>query len=182
MGGRETLPTVLALGVVPVVAHLAIVVTAHTQGGSALSIGGLIHIGFITASAVTHWAIYVGLLATFALTLRPGREALITAMTRRLHGEVSEEVAVYTRRVTIAWSCFFAAQLTTSVTLFLFAPIVVWSFFVNVLDIPLVVIMFAAEYGCRLHCLRDPPRHSLSAILTMIRDIRTSRGEAVGSS
>jgi hypothetical protein len=175
------LPTVLALGVVPVVAHLAIVVTAHTQGGSMLSIGGLVHIGFITASAVTHWAIYVGLLATFALTLRTGREPLITAMTRRLHGEISDELVVYTRRVTIAWSCFFAAQLATSATLFLFAPIVVWSFFVNVLDIPLVLMMFTAEYACRLYCLRDPPRHSLSAIFAMIRDIRASRSEAVGS-
>jgi hypothetical protein len=64
-------------------------------------------------------------------------------------------------------------QLTLSVTLFCFAPLVAWSFFVNILDIPLVVAMFAAEYFVRLRCLDDPPRHSLPVIIKMI-------GEAAG--
>jgi uncharacterized membrane protein len=124
----------------------------------------------VTVSALTHWVIYAGLLATFGSTLRPGRDALITAMARRMHGPISDELAVYTRRVTWAWCGFFAVQLTTSVGLFVFAPLVVWSFFVNVLDIPLVATMFGAEYACRLHCLSDPPRHSLAAIVDMIAD------------
>jgi hypothetical protein len=41
---------------------------------------------------------------------------------------------------------------------------------VNVLDIPLVATMFAAEYACRLCILRDPPRHSLAMILRMVGD------------
>ncbi|MDE2513521.1 MAG: hypothetical protein KGL22_05395, partial [Alphaproteobacteria bacterium] len=92
-----------------------------------------------------------------------------------------DELVVYTRRVTWAWCGFFAVQLTTSVTLFLFAPLVVWSFFVNVLDIPLVAAMFGAEYLCRIHCLRDPPRHSLAAILAMITDVRKPREGPVAS-
>lgn len=79
---------------------------------------------------------------------------------------------MYTRRVTWAWCCFFAAQLATSVTLFFFTPVVVWSFFVNVLDLPLVVVMFLAEYRCRLRCLRNPPRHSLTEIIRMVTDVR----------
>lgn len=163
---------VIVLMLVPVVFHLAIVETSDIRLALVPRFGVLFKLGFIVASALTHWTIYGGLLLTFALTLRPGREPLITAMARRLHGAIPSELEIYTRRVTIAWCCFFAAQLTTSVMLFLFAPLVVWSFFVNILDIPLVVAMFAAEYVVRLHCLRNPPRHSFSVILNMVADVR----------
>jgi uncharacterized membrane protein len=115
------------------------------------------------------------------VTLRPGHEPLVTAITRRLHGTVANEVTTYTRRVTIAWCCFFAMQLATSAALLLFAPLVVWSFFVNILDIPLVVAMFAAEYMVRLWCLPDPPRHSVAAIVNMITEIRKTRNGAVSA-
>ncbi|MGH7002141.1 MAG: hypothetical protein ACREEA_11630, partial [Stellaceae bacterium] len=71
--------------------------------------------------------------------------------------------------------------LTTSIMLFLLAPLVVWSFFVNVLDIPMVVAMYAAEYLCRLHYLQDPPRHSLATILGMVADVRKPRAEPASS-
>ncbi len=141
----------------------------------------LFKVGFVTASALMHWVIYSSLLVTFALTLRPGREPLITAIARKMHGAIPDEMVVYTRRVTIAWCCFFAAQLSTSIALFLFAPLVVWSFFVNILDIPLVITMFAAEYAVRLRCLRNPPRLSLALIVNMIADIRKTRAGAARS-
>lgn len=173
---RKRLP-VIALALVPVLFHLAIVETSGVRLALAPSFGALFKLGFVTASALTHWTIYSTLLLTFALTLRPGHDPLVTAMARRLHGPIPRELEVYTRRVTIAWCCFFAAQLTTSVTLFLFAPLVVWSFFVNILDIPLVAAMFAAEYLVRLRCLRNPPRHSLSATIGMIAEARKPRGK-----
>jgi uncharacterized membrane protein len=64
--------------------------------------------------------------------------------------------------------------------LFCFAPLVIWSFFVNILDLPLVVAMFAAEYAVRLRCLRDPPRHSLAAIVNMIAEIRKPQEQPAG--
>ena len=160
--------------------HIVIVETSHIPLTAGTSLVALCRLGAVTISAITHWTIYTGLLLTFALTLRRGRVALITAMARRLHGKLPPELATYTRRVTIAWCCFFAAQLTTSVTLF-FAPLPAWSFFVNILDIPLVVVMFTAEYLVRLRSLQDPPRHSLSAIVGMIADIRKPPEEAAGS-
>ena len=169
---RSRVPAVVALGLVPVLFHLVIVATSRIHLTPLSSFGALFRVSFVTVSALTHWAIYGGLLATFGSTLRPGREALITAMARRLHGAIPDELAVYTRRVTWAWCGFFAVQLTTSVLLFALAPLVVWSFFVNVLDLPLVAAMFAAEYACRLCCLRDPPRHSLAAIVEMVADAR----------
>ncbi|HYP63063.1 MAG TPA: hypothetical protein VEQ16_04210, partial [Acidocella sp.] len=155
---------ILAIAVLPVVSHLVIMATRHVQLGLIFSFGGLFKLGFVTISALTHWSIYVSLLAAFGLTLRQGREPLITALVRRMHGLTPERVS-YTRKVTIAWTLFFAAQLSLSIALFCFAPLVVWSFFVNILDLPLVVLMFAAEYVVRLRTLRDPPRDSLSAIM-----------------
>jgi uncharacterized membrane protein len=169
---RTPLSAVLGLCIVSASFHLAIVATSHVHLTLALGFGGLFKLGFITASALMHWGIYSSLLLTFALTLRPGREALITGMARRLQDDFSDELALYTRRVTFAWCCFFVAQLTISITLFCFAPLVVWSVFVNILDIPLVAAMFAAEYMCRVRCLRNPPRHSLAMILDMVANSR----------
>lgn len=174
---RTRLSVITAVTVVPLVFHVVIVETSHIHFASPLSLGALCRTGFVMVSAFTHWAIYGGLLLTFGLTLRPGRDPLITAMARRLHGAIANELVVYTRRVTIAWCCFFAAQLTTSITLFLFAPLVIWSFFVNVLDIPMVVAMFSAEYVCRLYCLQNPPRHSLAMIFDMVAEVRKPREE-----
>ncbi len=169
-GAKAPLLAIAGFAIVPLLFHMVIVATRHTQLGMALGWAGLFKLGFVTVSALSHWGIYISLLVMFGLTLRPGREPLITAMARRMQGELSHEMLRYTRRVTFAWCCFFALQLTLSVTLFCFAPLVVWSIFVNILDIPMVVAMFSGEYFCRLHILSNPPRHSLSTILQMVTD------------
>jgi uncharacterized membrane protein len=178
---RARLLAVLGFVLVSLLFHVFIVETGHAVFTGKLGILGWARTSFVTVSAITHWAIYGGLLFTFAVTLRPGREALITFMARQLHGTLSEEVRSYTRAVTYAWCVFFATQLTISVVLFVFAPLVVWSFFANVLDLPLVVTMFTAEYLFRIHWLEDPPRHSLSAILSMVTDVRKAREEWASS-
>jgi uncharacterized membrane protein len=164
---RPPYMAVLAIAVLPVASHLVIMATRHVRLGLAFSFGGLFKLGFVTISALTHWGIYASLLAAFGLTLRAGREPLITAMARRMHG-LTPELAAYTRKVTIAWTLFFATQLSLSIALFCFAPLIVWSFFVNILDLPLVALMFAVEYAVRLRTLSDPPRHSFSAIMGMV--------------
>ncbi len=166
---------------VPVLSHLAIMRTSGVPLTLAPRLAPLAKLSFVTVSALTHWAIYATLFVSFAMTLRPGREPLISAMARRLHGPVPAPLARYTRRVTMAWSGFFLAQLVVSVTLFVFAPLVVWSFFVNILDLPLVAAMFAAEYAVRLRCLADPPRHSLAEIMAMVADVRKPREEPAGT-
>lgn len=160
-------PALAVIAGIPVASHCVILALRHIPLGLHPSFGGWFKLGFVTVSALTHWSIYAGLLAGFGLTLRPGREPLITAMARRMHG-LSPEMERYTRKVTIAWVLFFAAQLAMSVGLFCFAPLTTWSFFVNILDLPLVAAMFALEYAVRLRVLEDPPRHSLGAIIEMV--------------
>jgi uncharacterized membrane protein len=115
----------------------------------------------LAASGIPHAVIYLGLLALFAGSLLPGREPLISIVSRRIRGALSEEIAVYTRRVTWMWGFFFAGQLVGSLVLFLFAPVAVWSLFVNVLNFPLVVLLFGVEYAYRLVRFRDYPHASV---------------------
>jgi len=164
---RSPLAAVLMILAVSVLFHLVIVKTSRLPN---LSIGGLFKLSFIGLSALGHWGLYASLLATFALTLRRGHTPLITGMAYRLHGDLSVEMIRYTRAVTIAWSLFFTAQILTSIALFCFAPLTAWSIFVNLLDIPLVVTMFAMEYAVRLRVLRDPPRHSFRMVFDMVSD------------
>ena len=97
-----------------------------------------------------HALAYSSLLAAFGLSLLPGREPVLTRLVLKVRGPLPPELLAYTRHVTAAWCCFFAAQLALSLTLFLFASLAVWSLFINVLNLPLVVAMFAIEYAYRV--------------------------------
>lgn len=119
--------------------------------------------GLIGATEASHVALYGTLLAIFACSLRGGREAVVTRLARQVRGSLPPEIVTYTRRVTLAWCLFFAALIVASTTLLAFAPRTVWSLFVNVLDLPLVVVMFLAEYACRRILFRHLPHRSVFA-------------------
>jgi uncharacterized membrane protein len=108
------------------------------------------------------------LLWWFARTLQDGREPLITRIARRIHGTLSPAIESYTRRVTIAWCVFFAVQVGVSLVLFVFAPLETWSMFVNVLNLPLLVLMFAGEYLVRVIRHPDHPRVSVARMLRVV--------------
>lgn len=128
----------------------------------------------VATTGLSHACIHGGLLAWFANSLRPGREALVSSLARQVRGSLDPDVAAYTRIVTKAWCVFFAAQLGASATLLAFASTATWSLFVNVLDLPLAGLMFLAEYACRLRRFRnDRPA-------TLAQTIRAFRLRAAG--
>jgi uncharacterized membrane protein len=89
------------------------------------------------------------------ITLLPGREPLISQLARRVHREdYGPEIARYTRQATWAWTLYFVAMGLASVLLFLTAPLVVWSWFVNFLSFLTLGAMFVAEYAVRRWRLR----------------------------
>lgn len=116
--------------------------------------------GLAAAYGVPHTVIYLSLLWLFGDTLWHGKEPLVTRLARRVHGKLPTELAAYTRRVTYAWCVFFAAQLIISALLFRFASLDDWSLFINVLNFPLLALMFIGEYGNRLIRHRDFPQAS----------------------
>lgn len=109
--------------------------------------------------SMVYWLQYVGVQAvlfiTFARTLIGGRKPLCTRFAGSLHGPLTPRQQLYTRKVTVAWSLFFAAMASASTFLFFLAPLTVWSIFDNFLTLPLVALMFVAEYGVRRVALPD---------------------------
>ena len=166
----------IAFGILPVLVHLAVTSDGWMRLVSGLEMRRLVNLALIAVSGLPHALIYLGLLAMFGATLRPGRDALVTGLARRMYDAVPAEMAIYTRRVTWAWCAFFVAQLATSLILFLVGPLAAWSFFVNVLNLPLLALMFVAEQACRPFFLRNAPRHSLADMLRMI--VHVARGLA----
>jgi uncharacterized membrane protein len=85
----------------------------------------------------------------FGQTLLAPRTPLITGFAQAVHGELPETIQRYTRGVTIAWTAFFFAQIALSLIIFYLFSLETWSLFANVLNWPLVILMFACEYICR---------------------------------
>jgi uncharacterized membrane protein len=140
--------------------------------GGVLSLSRFMNGGLLAAAAVPHGMTYLALLALFATSLGRRREAVVTMLARRSRGHLSPDVVRYTRRVTWAWCGFFVAQLVASCLLLLFAPPVVWSWFINLCNLPLIGVMFGAEYIYRQwrHAARPPER--LVDTLRIFRQIR----------
>lgn len=127
--------------------------------------GSAAEAGLVTGAALSHAALYLSLLALFGSTLRRGRTPLVTALAQRLRGPPSAAVISYTRGVTWLWCGYFVAQLLGSAALLLWAPVTTWSLFVNVLDAPLLLTVFAAEFAFRLW--RLPQERHVSPLAIM---------------
>ena len=97
----------------------------------------------------------------FGRTLGRGQTPLVSQFAALRRGPLSPAVAHYTRRATWAWALFFAGMATLSLLLFWLAPIVVWSAFANLLGLPLVGLMFVAEYAVRRCVLPKADRGGL---------------------
>jgi uncharacterized membrane protein len=105
------------------------------------------------------------LLLTFGRTLLAGSVPLCVQFAKMLHGELTPEHERYAYQVTVAWTLFFAVMIMISSLLFFLAPLAVWSVFVNFMTLPLVGLMFLAEFLLRRRILSNlPPSHILDAV------------------
>ncbi len=119
-----------------------------------------------------HAGLNACLASLFGLSLRPGANALVTRMAGAIHGALPPEMIRYTRQVTWAWTLFFITITVASLTLFLAGQPYWWSVLANILNMPLVILMFAAEYTFRLrhlpHIQHASVRDSLQAFNAVI--------------
>jgi len=107
-----------------------------------------------------YWLQNVGLqlmlFMTFGRTLIAGRQPLCTRFAEMVHAApLTPQHEIYARQVTVAWTLFFAAMALASTLLFFLTPLTTWSVFSNFLTLPLVALMFVAEYGVRTWVLPD---------------------------
>jgi uncharacterized membrane protein len=124
--------------------------------------------GLVLSTGLPHALVNLGLFILFALSLRPGQVAVITALSRQIHGDLPPAIDRYTRRVTWVWCLFFLLELAGSALLLGFAPIAWWSFFVNVLNAPLIIVLFLGEKLTRSFWVTNPPHERLTDIVQMV--------------
>jgi uncharacterized membrane protein len=118
---------------------------------------------------------YALLALTFGRSLRSDATPLCTRWADRVHGPLSPRVAAYTRRVTLAWTIFFALVAALLAIVFWLAPLPVWSAFANFGTLPLVIAMFVGEYLVRRQTL---PQLAGTRILDGVRAYLSSEPTA----
>ena len=160
----------------PMLALLAIYAGSHRQRLlAAVSLAGLAgllwqgwHGGGIAPTRLylaQHVVIHAALSALFALTLRPGHESLVTALARRVHDRLTPDMVAYSRKVSIAWTIYFAAMGVLSIVVFLVAPFDVWAGFANFATPVAMLLLFVGEHVLRYRLHPDFERASLASAM-----------------
>jgi uncharacterized membrane protein len=110
---------------------------------------------------LAHESLQCVLLMTFARTLVRNQQPLCSQFAKVVHGSLTPELADYTRKVTIAWTLFFVSVILISSYLFFAGTMQAWSTFANLFYLPLVALMFIAEYIVRKHALPELERTNI---------------------
>jgi len=118
---------------------------------------------------VVYWLQNAGVLLmlciVFGRTLLSGQKPLCTRFAEAVHPPLTPQHEIYARQVTLAWTLFFAAMVLISTLLFFLTPLATWSVFANFMTLPLVALMFIAEYRVRRRVLPNLPQtHILDAV------------------
>jgi uncharacterized membrane protein len=120
---------------------------------------------FTILSLIQQGGFYAILALSFGLSLRKNHVPLCTQLADKIHGPLTVLEQRYTRRVTAAWAIFLCSQVATTLLLFEFAPLRIWSLFVNFCSLPLLLLMFAGEMAVRQRVL--PATHQSGLIETL---------------
>jgi len=118
-----------------------------------------------------HVAIHLLLALVFGLTLLAGREPLVTALARRVHGgSITPAMAAYSRKVTLVWTGYFVVVATLSLVLYAVAPFDVWATFANLVTPFAILFMFIGEYLLRYRLHPEFERATLAQAVRAYAD------------
>ena len=122
-------------------------------------------VGLLALNGLMHASLNLFLLWFFWRTLLKGKVPLISQIASHINGPLEPEILAYARHATIAWCIFFTLQVSSSLLLYFFAPLYYWSFFINVLDLPMLMLMFVAEHTYRRFRFPDHTRTSIMKVI-----------------
>ena len=117
-----------------------------------------------------HVAIHLLLAFVFGSTLAAGREPLVSALARRVHGHLTPAMAAYSRKVNVAWTLYFVAMALVSVVVFATAPFALWATFANLVTPLAIVAMFVGEYLLRYRLHPEFERATLAQAVRAYND------------
>lgn len=115
----------------------------------------LLQSNFAWVGLAQHAGTFTMLAMLFGRSLQRGDTPMVSRMARQAHGGLPPPLARYTRRVTQAWTAFFALMAFASMLLFAADHIAAWSWLANILTPALIGAMFLAEYLVR-RCVLPP--------------------------
>ena len=152
-GGQRLLAAIAALGIAALCAPALLGITVAPS------------LLYLAQHAGIHGFLALG----FGSTLRAGHTPLITTLAARVHRELTPDMVVYTRKLTLAWVLYFVAMALISLALFAFAPFEAWALFANLLTPCAMVAMFLVEYLLRYHWHPEFERASLADAIRSYR-------------
>jgi uncharacterized membrane protein len=136
-----------------------LVLWAMAVAAVALWLGwGYLEQHFTNLFFLEHAGMNLLLAVTFGRTLLGESEPLCTRFARIIHGPLQPDVVQYTRKVTLAWTLFFATLFALSCALYFAGLVTAWSFLANIASPLLVGTMFVVEYFIRHRALPDHKR------------------------
>lgn len=110
------------------------------------------------------------LLWLFGRSLAPGRMALISKMATAYHGELPPPVVLYTRRVTIMWTIYFAVFAISVFYLGFISPSTSGSFYINLFNYLVITLLLGGEYLIRVYRFKDLQHPSFIGFLRLLNN------------
>lgn len=107
----------------------------------------------------------------FQMTLQPGAEPLISRIARIARQEpagLPDELAAYTRRLTLAWTVLFLILALNSLLLAAFADMKTVLLFANTLNVLFMAIFFVVENIYRLYRYQTYPHTPLLRLMATL--------------
>ena len=108
----------------------------------------------------------------FGRSLRPGREALISQVANAYHGELPPALALYTRRLTLIWSVYFALFAISVFYLGFVSSHSDWSFYINLFNYTAIALLLGGEYLVRIYLFRDLDHPSFIGFIRLLNNTR----------
>ena len=158
------------------VAVLAMAAGSHWLITRTAREGGLLALALQWALLAQHAGVHAALALGFALTLRPGRQALISQLAQRVHGRAgfTPAMAAYTRRLTQVWVLYFLVVALLSLVLHAAGLVEAWSLWVNVVTPLSLLAMFVGEHLLRY---RLHPEFERVGLMTAVRAWRAHQAD-----
>jgi uncharacterized membrane protein len=164
---------VLALGPVLIVALLLLWRSTHPLVATLTAVAAAVLLrhywpvlekNFSVVYLLQEGGFYGLMAASFGHSLFGNRASLCTRLADKVHGPLTPQEVLYTRQVTAAWALFFMLITAATAGFYICAPLRVWSLFANFCVVPLIGLMFVAEYLVRRRVLQVRRRGILDAV------------------
>ena len=112
------------------------------------------------------------LLWLFGRSLRPGRIALISQLAYAYHGELPPPVVLYTRRLTLVWTIYFAVFGLSVLYLGFINSDSAWSFRINLFNYAVIALLLGGEYLLRIYRFKELQHPSFIDFIKMLNNPR----------